>query len=429
MYIFISAVLKVSTSSGCQDYYIQPVPQSLSQPLSPSEFSTNLRTNDGQIYKNPIYIQSDIKQHNTFVPLLLQNGNRDSVGLEIPNLTTYPEKESTKVPQSALFNDKIKCTDIKISQLKDFNNLNNNLDCVLKTGDLDVKQEHFEPSDSVLDINNKFYNTCSSVTESSSPSDNIKGAMKRKLSPDHLELSSKDIATMSISDTKRFRPNDTSSISKTLEKTEVTVIESKPSKRPSALVETIDYKLLEGKKDIELLTAIEMQTNVNLAKMELNLSSSSEFSNSEKESPRKAQRTRSFESAVRELPEERSSLQDDYSMGKDMKRSCSVQSMPFGVEQKKIDFKADTKPKIVSVPVGKHNKKETKSNEKRDDVTSLHKTDHHKTSSRGDKNRRYINVGIQARPSRDYARRNMKLIEPRPCLTLSGNFTHPPDVS
>lgn len=81
------------------------------------------------------------------------------------------------------------------------------------------------------------------------------------------------------------------------------VVIEKPCHHRSALVEEINYDLLEGKKGVELLTAIEHQANVNLRKMDFHFTSSSE-SNGNSESPRKA-RTRSVESVIWDIEDKR----------------------------------------------------------------------------------------------------------------------------
>lgn len=194
----------------------------------------------------------------------------------------------------------------------------------------------------------------------------------------------------------------------------------------SALVENIDYSLLQGKKDMELLTAIEEQTNIKLAKMEFHISSSSDFSNSDRESPRKAQRTRSVESAV--LTES-----EKLAMKKGVKRPLSADSDPSSHKVAKLDLKSYAKDKKLEVVSSSKNtpKKEHKVREEgHTSSSSSHKSStHHKTSSSkgsSDKRKHRVSIGIQARPSRDHKRDHLKIMEPRPSIFLSGNFCCPP---
>lgn len=203
----------------------------------------------------------------------------------------------------------------------------------------------------------------------------------------------------------------------------VVIVEA--SHHPSALVEKIDYKLLEGKKGVDLLTAIELQTNVNLSKMEFHLSSSSESNgNVEKESPRKA-RTRSVESAVWDIQDKRER--------KGVKRPRSVEtesSCTYKVPKLDLKNKDDkTSEQITQVPSSKHKYKHK-------DHTIRDKPEHrsaHKSSSKSSSDRRRahkVSIGIQARPSSDSRRHYLKLLEARPALLPSGNYCHSPtDVS
>lgn len=201
------------------------------------------------------------------------------------------------------------------------------------------------------------------------------------------------------------------------------VVKASKMHHPSALVEKIDYKLLEGKKGVDLLTAIELQTNVNLSKMEFHLSSSSESTgNVDKESPRKA-RTRSVESVVW-------GPEDKRERKRGMKRPRSVETGPKNVYKfPKLDAKACKPPKqATQVPSSKRDHKKDNKLRDKHDYKSEHKSSSRSTSDRRKAHK--ASIGIQARPSRDHSRHYLKLIEPRPSLLASGNFTYPPsDVS
>lgn len=166
-------------------------------------------------------------------------------------------------------------------------------------------------------------------------------------------------------------------------------------KRLPTFIEDIDYQLLKGKQGIELLTAIELQTNKNLSKLEFHLGTSSD---STVESPRKV-RTRSVESAVR-YPEDRRK--------RGVKRPRSIETGPA---------KAHEVPAKIS-RLSKNEQKDHKAKDKE------RRSDHKRRKSHR------TSIGIQARPSRDHGRHYLKLLEPRPALMASGNYTYPPsDVS
>lgn len=217
---------------------------------------------------------------------------------------------------------------------------------------------------------------------------------------------------------------------------------AKPSKRhrASALVEDIDYKLLEGKEGVDLLTAIELQTNAHLSKMDFRISSSSD-SNGNAESPRKA-RTRSVETVVRDPTEKRP-------VRKCTRRPRSVEATLLNSYRAPRASKAPKrgvtpkrgatpkpgptpKPGTSQVPSSKPEHKKEQKEKVRD--KHEHKTEHKsgsKSVSSSDRKKVYkSSIGIQARPSRDHRRHHLKLLEPRPALMMNGNFTYPPaDVS
>lgn len=212
--------------------------------------------------------------------------------------------------------------------------------------------------------------------------------------------------------------------------------------RPSALVENLDYQLLKGKKGLDLLTAIEMQTNANLAKMDMCLSSS-DFS--DRESPRRAQRTRSVESALIDQPKTSTpiSLKRPRSVDFNVSRTCDPYSTAdtsfstgnIGPTASKVarltTTSNDTSADAASSPIELKDKKNYKSSgyENRGHSRSS-KTDHNsKRRSHSDKNRsRRTTIGVQVHLKDQHS--TLKLMDPRPILTLNGNLWYPPyDVS
>ncbi|KAK9758786.1 hypothetical protein QE152_g370 [Popillia japonica] len=194
--------------------------------------------------------------------------------------------------------------------------------------------------------------------------------------------------------------------------------------RPSALVEKIDYTLLEGKKGVDLLTAIEMQTNANLAKMEMCLSSS-DFS--DRDIPRKAQRTRSVESVLDEQPKNSSrqgvkrprsvdfGLSASYSSSSPSEPNCKMPRLQEGTTE------SSTEP--TSSPTthkNSHHRERKDSKSTGSHSRSSRRNDH---SSKRRSHR--TNIGVQVH-LKDQHRGGLKLMEPRPILTLNGNLWYPP---
>ncbi|XP_025833064.1 round spermatid basic protein 1-like isoform X2 [Agrilus planipennis] len=191
----------------------------------------------------------------------------------------------------------------------------------------------------------------------------------------------------------------------------------------SALVESLDLKKLKGKKGVELLTAIEEQTNVKIAQMGFSSSCDSIAINNEKEFPKRAQRTRSVESA---LPD----IQEKQRKGKGIKRARSAEcqgSAPFK-KISKVDIKQGRKTKKPEVP--KNNIKEHKHDRKEDKEKSYSTKEKRKSESdpKGKSSKRSLkcSIGIQARVSRDNSKHYIKLLDPRPYLMIDGNYTYPP---
>lgn len=208
------------------------------------------------------------------------------------------------------------------------------------------------------------------------------------------------------------------------------VIEYKLSKKlkTTPLVDSIDYKLLEGKRGLDLLTAIEEQTTVKLAQMESNLSSSSDSTIAEKDSPRRGQRTRSVESIYEPLEKQ-------HRHGTKRARSADVHYMLQSKIQK-LDFKSFIKIKKHDSASKSHTKqpkkekKEENNHEKREKdrkIEGSHKKTDSKSSERhNSKKSPRASIGIQVRCSKDGVKHYMKILEPRPSLMPSGNYFYPP---
>ncbi|GJQ65211.1 hypothetical protein Trydic_g14321 [Trypoxylus dichotomus] len=205
--------------------------------------------------------------------------------------------------------------------------------------------------------------------------------------------------------------------------------------RPSALVEQIDYKLLKGKKGVELLTAIEMQTNANLAKMDMCFSSS-DFS--DRESPRKTQRTRSVESALVEQPREpleqgvKRPRSVDFNLSRNgdssstLEPKCKVPRLEEGSGETSTESTTTTTSPEVYKNSQRSDRKESKPNSSGNHSRSS-KDDHSsKRRSHSDKKRSYRNtVGVQVY-LKDQHRSSLKIMDPRPILTVNGNLWYPP---
>ncbi|KAF5274578.1 hypothetical protein FQA39_LY07190 [Lamprigera yunnana] len=209
------------------------------------------------------------------------------------------------------------------------------------------------------------------------------------------------------------------------------VIECKLSKKlkTSPLVESIDYKLLEGKRGLDLLTAIEEQTTAKLVHMESNLSSSSDSTiNCQLDSPRKGQRTRSVESAVFEPSEKQRGIN-----GIKRTRSADINHI-FHDKIQKIDLKSFVKHKKENTVSKSHRqpkkeRKEESNFEKKDKDKKLDNS--HRREERYNLSKRSVraSIGIQVQCSKDRSKSYTKILEPRPSLMPSGNyFYHPTDT-
>ncbi|KAF5300379.1 hypothetical protein FQR65_LT01000 [Abscondita terminalis] len=209
------------------------------------------------------------------------------------------------------------------------------------------------------------------------------------------------------------------------------VIECKLSKKlkTTPLVDSIDYKLLEGKRGLDLLTAIEEQTTVKLAQMDSRFSISSESMSPDKDSPRKGQRTRSVESAIHEPSEKLR----QHRHGTKRARSVDVHCI-LNHKMQKLDEKFLIKIKRYDTPNSKScskKKKDENNHEKKDKERKLegsHRKQYSKLSDRHNSSKKSprASIGIQVRSSKDDIKRYSKILEPRPSLMPSGNYFHPP---
>lgn len=181
----------------------------------------------------------------------------------------------------------------------------------------------------------------------------------------------------------------------------------KPKKKTcSHLVEQLDYDLLKGKKGIDLLTAIEEQSNVNLINLERHTSTSGESGQlSSREtpcSPRKG-RTRSVDVATKPY--------------RGIKRAHSTDGNYSDVKLRKIDFKHFKKEKRTSTSSSKmHKQKEERKH-------SFSKSNKHDSKSRSS----WKKDGHSAL-SKD--RHSSYRGDCKPRLLTNGNYSYPPeDVS
>ncbi|XP_044765920.1 uncharacterized protein LOC123322137 [Coccinella septempunctata] len=163
---------------------------------------------------------------------------------------------------------------------------------------------------------------------------------------------------------------------------------TKPKKKIcSQLIEKLDYKLLEGKKGIDLLTAIEEQTNANLKKHDLRVSSSESGTSIEIEpSPRKA-RTRSVDSM--EKPK------------RGLKRALSADNNDNPSKLPKIDFR--------NLQACKESLKQEKSKEEK------YKHSHNRHDDK--------------KKSHSSSRRHHRSSDRKPRLLTDGNYSYPPSDS
>ncbi|KAB0801373.1 hypothetical protein PPYR_05727 [Photinus pyralis] len=193
----------------------------------------------------------------------------------------------------------------------------------------------------------------------------------------------------------------------------------------SPLVETIDYKLLEGKSGLDLLTAIEEQTTVKLAQMEWERTFSLSTNGSlNKDIPRKWQRRRSVECAVSNIHEKQNG-----ETNRGIKRARSADLNYFSKNKiQRIDFKpfADLKKgELKPCDFPKKERKEgvdKKDRDRKDRKSDSIRSDRHNSSKKSSR----ASIGIQARCSKDGIKHNMKTLSPRPSLMPSGNYLYPP---
>ncbi|KAJ8923618.1 hypothetical protein NQ315_010197 [Exocentrus adspersus] len=178
------------------------------------------------------------------------------------------------------------------------------------------------------------------------------------------------------------------------------IMNKKPKKICSHIVEQLDYDLLRGKKGIDLLTAIEEQSNVNFKNIQGDTSTLEKSGNlSSKEtpcSPRKS-RTRSVDIICKPI--------------KGIKRAHSTDGNHSDVKIRKIDFKQYKKDRKISssskAPKHREERKHSFSKSKHDSKSrSSSKKDSHSSSSR-DKHSSYRG-------------------DCKPRLLTNGNYSYPP---
>lgn len=173
----------------------------------------------------------------------------------------------------------------------------------------------------------------------------------------------------------------------------------------SHLVEQLDYNLLKGKKGIDLLTAIEEQSNVNLINLERHTSTSGEsayLSSKEMCSPRKG-RTRSVDIAAKPI--------------RGVKRAHSADGNHTDVKLRKIDFKQYKKEKRTSTSSSKMSK------HKEERKHSLSKSNKHDSKSRSSWKK-------DGHSSSSKDRHSSYRGDCKPRLLTNGNYSYPPeDVS
>ncbi|CAH1979312.1 unnamed protein product [Acanthoscelides obtectus] len=158
-------------------------------------------------------------------------------------------------------------------------------------------------------------------------------------------------------------------------------------------VEQLDYNLLKGKKGIDLLTAIEDQSNAKMKVMERHTSSSAESSGSKGRG-----RTRSMDAAVKP--------------SRGIKRSHSADTSDPDSKMPKLDFKAYRSRKISTSKSSKHRDDKKRSRSKYDEKSKTYsksKSSHSSSSSSKDRHH-----------SSHYS-------DIRPRLLTNGNYSYAPE--
>ncbi|CAH1153537.1 unnamed protein product [Phaedon cochleariae] len=199
--------------------------------------------------------------------------------------------------------------------------------------------------------------------------------------------------------------NNNSIITPSLETFSTNVNDTKKQKICSHLVEQLDYNLLKGKKGIELLTAIEEQSNVKLRYLEQHTSSSTESGTaSSKEkvcSPRKG-RTRSVDVVA--------------NTSKGVKRAHSADTSDAEAKIPKIDFKLYKKDKK---PILTSSSSSNKSHKHKDD-----RRHRHDSKSKNDSKSNSKKSSHSSSSSKD---RHSYRSDAKPRLLTNGNYSYPPE--
>ncbi|KAJ8986278.1 hypothetical protein NQ317_009988 [Molorchus minor] len=174
----------------------------------------------------------------------------------------------------------------------------------------------------------------------------------------------------------------------------------------SQLVDQLDYDLLKGKKGIDLLTAIEEQSNIKLKNLERHTSSSAESGNiSSKDvpcSPRKI-RTRSVDIATKRT--------------QGIKRAHSADTNHADVKIRRIDFKQYNKDKKIS--------SSSKPKHRDDRKHSLNKTKHDRKSKDRSLKKIESHSSSSKESSKHSSSRSRSDCKPR--LLTNGNYSYPPE--
>lgn len=207
--------------------------------------------------------------------------------------------------------------------------------------------------------------------------------------------------------------------------------------RNAVFPDQLDYELLKGKKGVELLTAIEKQTNANLVNMDMCFSSS-DFS--DRESPRKTQRTRSVESVFVDQPKQPQGVKRPRSVDLYLSRRTDSSSTtessitcnigPTECKIARLNVNSETSKSTESPQIASKNSHHRDKSEHRTSGghSRSSRSDHSskRRSSHSDKKKSHRNtVGIQVH-QRDQHRSGLKLMDPRPILTINGNLWYPP---
>lgn len=228
---------------------------------------------------------------------------------------------------------------------------------------------------------------------------------------------------------------------KVLPKTEdLTCSKSKNMSKPhsqicSTLIENLDYKLLEGKKGIDLLHAIEEQTNANLRKHHFRISSSESATSSEMEpSPRK-HRTRSVENIDKPRKGLKRAFSADMELGTIIQMATKEELVVMKEPEKKRhkhkekrDGKYDKKERDKKDSQRKNSKDEIKS-EKRDTEKDRRRDEKKRSSDHRHRDEKRRRDRSRSR-HRDRDRKKDRDHGPgRPRLLTNGNYSYCPTDS